>query len=81
MPAAIPKQPMVGPFKPNQKPLHNRPGLYLRISKATGERVWSYFNGYDWFMYSNTKRGALSKYDRRKVSKFQNLPWYGMAQA
>jgi hypothetical protein len=80
MPAATPKQPMIGPFPGHVRPVWNRPGLYLRISKKTGERVWSYWDGQQFFMFSNTKRGAMSTFRRGKVSNYQSLPWFGMAK-
>ena len=59
-----------------------RAGLYLRQSSKTGDAVWSYFGGnnHKWHLYSDTKDGALEKYKHRKVSKYQDLPWYGVAK-
>ena len=79
MPAAKPKQPTVGPFPGNVKPLHDRPGLFLRTSPK-GERVWSYWGGATWYMFSNSKERALKLFGAGKVSKHQNLPWFGMAK-
>ena len=79
MPAALPKQPMTDQFPGHIKPLASRPGLYLRISPK-GERVWSWWTGQFWCLYSNTKKRALEHADRFKRSKHQNLPWYGMVR-
>ena len=79
MPAAKPKQPTVGPFTGNVKPLHDRPGLYLRMSPK-GERVWSWWDGSFWYMFSNTKERALKHMKNRKTSKYQSLLWFGMAR-
>ena len=79
MPAAKPKQPMTPEFPGKVKPLMNRPGLYLRTSPK-GERVWSYWSGHVWFMFSNSKERALKHFADRKRSKYQTLPWFGMAK-
>ena len=64
---------VVGPFLARQHPPHS--GLYLRISSATGEAVWAYYNAdaRTWGLYSNSKKGAMKR--RHKASK-KSLPWF-----
>jgi hypothetical protein len=73
--ASIPKgTTLVGPFKPEQRP--TRSGLYLRVSRDTGEKVFAYYDAGtgNWGLYSDTKERAMKR--RHKRSK-KALPWYG----
>lgn len=64
-------------FKPSQKPLRDRPGLYLRQSAKTGEMCWAYWNGTTWGLYSGSKKGAMRR--REKPSK-KSLRWFALAK-
>jgi hypothetical protein len=70
----------IGPFDGRTKPARDRVGLYKRITRK-GNEVWSWWNGTSWGMYgSNRKRAIERGRDRRKISKHQHLPWYGLAK-
>lgn len=81
MAAKIPAStPLVGPFPGTQKPTQE--GLFVRVSKKTGQKVWAYytksFGRAYWGLYADTKERALAcKHKRSKKS----LDWYGTTEA
>ena len=71
--ARVQTKQVVGPFPGSKRPPADRPGLYLRQSQATGQLCWAYWNGTDWGLYSDSKKGATAR--RHKRSK-KSLPWF-----
>jgi hypothetical protein len=76
--ASIPQQiAEVGPFPGNTFPA--RVGVYRRVSAKSGRKVWSFWNGRTWGLYSATSiERAISKAKSKKPSK-KALPWFGLS--
>lgn len=70
---------LVGPFPGSKRPT-NGSGLYIRVSRKTGEKVWAHWdaNRKQWGLYSDTQQRALQRAHKR--SKKQ-LDWYGTTEA
>lgn len=66
----------IGPFNGTDTPV--RPGLYRRISKRTGRKLWSFWNGNIWSRGTNNLGKAKSPRFKNKRSKFQSQPWFGL---
>lgn len=76
----------IGPFPGRVKPA--RAGLYKRVSRATGQKCWAWWNepgssdhkgrthkaGF-WGLYSDTKANAVRRAHKRSKKV---LPWFGM---
>lgn len=79
MAAKIPRgATLVGPFDGNAKPV--RSGLYLRVSQATGQKVWAYFSTKTraWGLYADSPARALERKNKRSKKR---LSWFGTTQA